>query len=45
LTGKENLFTKESLASALNDLKAKLPDDKDLQAFNFDESILNQLEK
>ena len=45
LTGKENLFTQEGLASALNDLKAKLPDDQDLQAFNFDDAILGQLER
>ena len=45
LTGKENVFTKEWLQSALNRLKAALPDDQDLQAFNFDEAILAQLEK
>ena len=44
LTGKESVFTKENLASVLRDLKRKLPKDKDLQAFNFDDAILKKLE-
>ena len=44
LTGKETVFSKESLESALQDLKDQLPNDKDLQAFNFDEAILKELE-
>ena len=46
LTGKESIsFDLDSLNSALTSLKKQLPDEKDLQEFNFDESILDQLER